>query len=316
MATLNLTGTVTAAQDSSGLELQTFFDARTLEVAEMNLPLRQFAVVRPLPARHSKTIQFTRFEKLTVSTVAATRATALKLTEGTVPSTPQAMTITTITATVDQWGAFIRIADLAELTFFHPVVEESLYLLGIQAAETIHYEIQTVLDAGTTVQYAGGKAARSSVAATDKMSTAEIIKAVKTLRNNSGRTFNGYFVAVVHPNVEADLLRDATFVEATRYAAAERLYKGEISRFYGCIFVRAESLITYSSTVTVYPTFVIAQYAYAITHLQDLRVIHHPPGSAGTADPLNQLRTLGWKCSFKAAILNNNWLVRIESAAS
>jgi N4-gp56 family major capsid protein len=308
------TGTITTSQVSE--ELQTFFDARTLEVAEMNLPLRQFAVVRPLPARHSKTIQFTRFEKLTVSTVAATRATALKLTEGTVPTTPQQMTINTVTATVDQWGSFIRIADLAELTFFHPVVEESLYLLGLQAAETIHYEIQTTLDAGTTVQYAGGKAARSAIDGTNKISTTEVIKAVKTLRNNSGRTFNGYYIAVVHPSVEADLLGDATFVEATRYGAAERLYKGEISRYYGCVFVRAESLITYSSTVTVYPTFFIAQYAYAITHLQDLRVIHHPPGSAGTADPLNQLRTLGWKCSFKAAILNNNWILRLESAVS
>jgi hypothetical protein len=42
--------------DYSG-ELQTFFDSRTLEVAEMNLALRQFAVIRPLPARHSKTIK-------------------------------------------------------------------------------------------------------------------------------------------------------------------------------------------------------------------------------------------------------------------
>lgn len=47
--------TITTSQVSE--ELQTFFDSRTLEVAEQNLPLRQFAVVRPLPARHSKTIQ-------------------------------------------------------------------------------------------------------------------------------------------------------------------------------------------------------------------------------------------------------------------
>lgn len=250
----------------------------------------------------------TRFEKLTVPSSA--------LGEGTVPTTPAALTINTVTATVDQWGDFIRISDLAELTFFHPVVEESLYLLGLQAAETIHGQIQDVLDAGTTVQYASGVSARTDIGAAHKITTAEVIKAVKTLRGNSGRTFGGYYIAVVHPNVEADLLRDSTFVEATRYAAAERLYKGEISRYYGCVFVRAESIDTYSSTVTVYPTFFIAQYSYAITHLEDLRVFHHAPGSAGTSDPLNQLRTLGWKCSFKSAILNNNWLVRLESAAS
>lgn len=299
-------GTITTSQVSE--ELQTFFDARTLEVAEQNLPLRQFAVVRPLPARHSLTIQFTRFEKLTLP--------VSELTEGTVPGTPAALTVNTITAAMDQWGDFIRISDLAELTFFHPVVEESLYLLGLQAAETINREIEDVLVAGTNVQYASGVAARTSLGASDKITAAEVIKAVRTLRNNSGRTFNGYYIAIVHPNVEADLLRDATFVEATRYAAAERLFKGEIARFYGAIFVRAESTTAISSTVTVYPTFFIAQFAYAITDLQDLRVYHHPPGSAGTADPLNQIRTLGWKVSFKAAILNNNWLVRLESAAT
>jgi N4-gp56 family major capsid protein len=299
-------GTITTSEVSS--ELQTYFDARTLEVAEQNLPLRQFAISRPLPARHSKTIQFTRYEKLTLP--------ASVITEGTVVTTPAALTVNTVSATVDQWGDFIRIADLAELTFFHPIVEESLYLLGLQAAETIHREIEDVLVAGTTVQYANARAARTDVTATDKINTSEIIKAVKTLRNNSGRTFNGYFICVIHPDVEADLLRDSTFVEAARYAAAERLYKGEIARWYGCVFCRAESINTFSSTVTVYPTFFVAQFAYAITDLQDLRVFHHPPGSAGTSDPLNQLRTLGWKVSFKAAILNNNWLVRLESAAT
>jgi N4-gp56 family major capsid protein len=289
-------------------ELQTYFDARTLEVAEQNLPLRQFAVSRPLPARHSKTIQFTRFEKLTLPSSA--------MTEGTVVTTPAALTINTVTATVDQWGDFIRIADLAELTFYHPIVEESLYLLGLQAAETIHREIEDVLVAGTNVQYVNARAARTDLAAHDKLNTSEVIKAVKTLRNNSGRTFHGFYIAVIHPDVEADLLRDSTFVESTRYAASDRLFKGEIARYFGAIFCRAESINTFSSTVTVYPTFFIAQFSYAITDLQDLRVFHHPPGSAGTADPLNQLRTLGWKVAFKAAILNNNWLLRVESSAS
>ena len=48
-------GNAIATGDFAG-ELQTFFDSRTLEVAELNLALRQFAVIRPLPARHSKTI--------------------------------------------------------------------------------------------------------------------------------------------------------------------------------------------------------------------------------------------------------------------
>jgi len=148
------------------------------------------------------------------------------------------------------------------------------------------------------------------------MSTAEVIKAVRTLRRNSTRTFGGNFVAVIHTDVEADLLQDTKFFEATRYAASDRLFKGEVGKYFNCVFVRAESLATFSSTVTVYPTFVIGQFAYGMTKLQGLKVIHHAPGSAGTADAMNTKRTVAWKMSFKAVIMNNNWMVRIESAAS
>ena len=32
-------------------------------------------------------------------------------------------------------------------------------------------------------------------------------------------------------------------------------------------------------------------------------------------DPLEQIMTLGWKLAFKAAILNNNYMARIESVS-
>jgi len=46
---------------------------------------------------------------------------------------------------------FIALSELEELVVSHPIVEESVYLLGLQAAEVVHREIQTVLNAGTNV---------------------------------------------------------------------------------------------------------------------------------------------------------------------
>jgi N4-gp56 family major capsid protein len=86
------TGTWTSGQLTD--VMQTYFDARTLEVAEQNLPLGQFAVRRDLPPRSSKTINFSRYEKLTLPSAA--------LTEATTPASPRDITVTTITATVDQ----------------------------------------------------------------------------------------------------------------------------------------------------------------------------------------------------------------------
>ena len=218
---------------------------------------------------------------------------------------------------------FIGITDLAELTFFHPVVDESLYLLGLQAAELIHSEIEKVLGAATNTVNAGGKATAAAIAAGDKMTAADVVGIVRQLRTNSARTFNGYYIGVVSPSVEAALLLDDKFREAAQYSAAERIWQGEIMRFFGVAFVRAEGLTSLakgaggaSTAVVTDVSFFFGQYAYAVTDLQDLRVYHHAPGSAGTTDPLNQKRSLGWKCAFKACILNDQWIITFKSDGS
>ena len=44
--------------------------------------------------------------------------------------------------------------------------------------------------------------------------------------------------------------------------------------------------------------------------------IAKPLGSAGTADPLDQISTLGWKNIGARKRTNENWLARLECAAS
>ena len=41
-----------------------------------------------------------------------------------------------------------------------------------------------------------------------------------------------------------------------------------------------------------------------------------PLGSAGTADPLNQRGTVGWKATKTAEILVQQYMVRVETTAS
>jgi N4-gp56 family major capsid protein len=47
-----------------------------------------------------------------------------------------------------------------------------------------------------------------------------------------------------------------------------------------------------------------------------MKNIVKPLGSAGTADPLEQRATSGWKATFVAKILNDAFLVRVEHAVS
>lgn len=67
----------------------------------------------------------------------------------------------------------------------------------------------------------------------------------------------------------------------------------------------------------VYSTLILGADAYGVTSLQDnLETIVKALGSAGSADPLNQRATMGWKAHFLARILEDLNMVRIETVST
>ena len=66
--------------------------------------------------------------------------------------------------------------------------------------------------------------------------------------------------------------------------------------------------------VTVYPTFVIGKGAYSQVMLSDIDVSYL--GKADKADPLNQLRQLGWKVFYGTLLKNQLFFMRIESSSN
>jgi hypothetical protein len=66
--------------------------------------------------------------------------------------------------------------------------------------------------------------------------------------------------------------------------------------------------------VTVYPTFIFGQGAYGQVQLDALKI--NLLVTADKADPLNQLRVVGWKVFYGTLISNNQFFMRIESTSS
>lgn len=64
----------------------------------------------------------------------------------------------------------------------------------------------------------------------------------------------------------------------------------------------------------VYSALFLGADAYGVIEISGggLQTIVKQLGSAGTADPLNQRSTQGWKATHTAKILNNLWMVRVE----
>lgn len=305
------TTTTTVAAD-----LQTYFSKRLLDIAGKDVVLTDAAYKEDIPPNSSKTISFTQYSRLAVP--------GSVLTEGTAP-TDTALSPTAVTATIDQWGAFVTLTDLAELTIKHPLVQEATLLLGEQAAETIETTVNSVLVAGTTVQYVG-QASRAAITSANVMSTAQLRTAVVTLQKNGARKINAgdkfdnnssagnYYILYVDPSVAMDILADTDFKAANQYNA-ESLKAGRVlGTWFGVMVVISNVIPTIASTVTVHTSYLVGRNAYAVTNLQNLKSYVEGPG--GVADPLHQKRTIGWKVGFKSAILNNAFMVRIESASN
>jgi N4-gp56 family major capsid protein len=292
-------------------EQQTYFAKTLLKQAKYKTVLDQFGYTEKIPAHSSKTISFSQYSDLAVATT--------PLTEGTPPS-ETLLTVTPITATIDQLGAYTILTDLAELTTKHPVVTKTNQLLGTQAARTYDRLINATVVAGTSVIYPGAIAARASVTATSYLTMAEIKKGVALLRNNGAEEFDdGNFVCVITPSVEADLMGDSTFRDTVyRQTGKNELYKGGLVSFMGVTFVRSNNIPNLggvgSAGAVVHTSYLFGKDAFAVTDLQTLQMYKEGPGT--TSDPLHQKMTFGWKVGFKSVILNQNFLVRFESASA
>lgn len=294
-------------------DLQTYFAAKMLEVAERTTIMDQFGDKQPIPSNSSKTIHFVREEKFTVS------AAPVQLAEG-VPPDANGITMNQFEAVAEQYGFLVRISDLAELTAKHMVVERTVYLEGLHAAETYDQLIYNVLDAATTVYRPNNRSADTALLNTDLVGYTDLVANEATLQDNAGRPFeSGDYVFVTSPQVYAGILRDPDFKAAAQLRAPEKIWKGEVGELAGMRVIRTNSPAFASTAQTttgfankVYSSFSIARWAYQVSDLQNLRTYIVAPG--GQTDPLQQSRKIGWKFAFKSVITNQNWIIRVRSA--
>ena len=298
---------------STAAELITYMSAKLLEVAELNTILDQFGDKEPLPSNSSKTIRFVRQEKLSVS------ASPTQLTEGLSPDAG-GLTLNQFEATVEQYGTVVRLSDLAELTARHNIVERTIYILGLQAAETYDQLIYNVMDAASNEYRPNAKAADANLTAADVPGYNDLIELDAILNAAGGRPMEGgEYVFITSPQPYAAILRDPDFKAAAQFKAPERIWRGEVAMLGGFRVVRSNSpafAVTTSAAAgvssKVYSSFALARFAYQITDLQNLRVYVVAPG--GQTDPLQQSRKIGWKFAFKALITNQTWIRRVRTS--
>ena len=297
-------------------EMKTFYDMTLIDEAQASLVHDQFGQKRPIPKNGGKTIEFRKFAALAKATT--------PLTEGVTPD-GKGLTVSTITATVNQYGDYITQSDILELTSLDNTILEATKLLGRQAGLTLDTIVRNVLQSGTNVTYCpkvaadGSETAVESRAALDntcQLTVKVIQQVVAKLRAQNTPTIGGKYVAIIHPYVAYDLMRDPEWQDAHKYAKPDNLYEGEIGEVAGVRFVQTSEAKIYEGGV--FGTLIFGEGAYGVTEITGggLQTIVKQKGSAGTADPLDQRSSVGWKAIKTAELLIENYLVRVESKSA
>ena len=302
-------------------EMKTFYDMRLIDEASPMLVHEQFGQKRPIPQGGGKTVNFRRFSPLAKATTA--------LTEGVTPS-GSSLSVSSISAIVAQYGDYVVQSDVLELTAVDNTILETTKLLGRQAGLTMDTIVRNALLLGTNKSYApkyvadtNGNLVETEVTKTADLDTSAkltvdvVQRVVAKLRAQNAPTIGGDYVCIIHPYVAYDLMRDPEWIDAHKYATPENLYTGEIGKMAGVRFVQStEAKIDKGgsdnpSGLAVFHCLFIGDGAYGVTEVTGggLQTIVKQKGSSGTADPLDQRSSVGWKGLKAAKILVDNYLV-------
>ncbi len=299
--------------------VQNYYDGKLLMEMEKQLVFYQGGQKKTLPKGNGKIVEFWRYEPFSAVTT--------PLTEGTVPD-GQTLSMEKVTATVRAYGGYVATTDLLEMTGVNTQTNQLVHLMAKQGALSIDHLVRNTITGGSNAMYCGGGTGRSDVAATDVLTLDEIRRAVRKLEKAGAPKFNrggkGYYKAIIGSDAKFSLMGDPLWEDKAKYQQAEQIENGEIGKLFGVIFIESSEVPVYAQagadSADVGVCVIFGEDAYGVVDLgvvgaSPVRTIVKPLGSAGTADPLDQMATVGWKVDgFAAVILNQDWLIRLEHA--
>ena len=221
-------------------EMKTFYDKTLITLAGANLVHEQFGQKRPIPQGAGKTVEFRKFSSLPKALT--------PITEGVTPAGNR-LSVSTVTATVEQYGDYVEQTDLLELTAVDNTIVETTKKLADQAGKTIDTVVREVINAGTNVLYSRKNTAgtytdvesRADLDSSCKLTVRDVFRAAAELKAMNAPKIDGSYAAIIHPYVAYDLMQEAgdEWIDITKYTTPENILTGEIGKLAGIRFVES-----------------------------------------------------------------------------
>ncbi len=216
--------------------MKTYYSDYLIDMAEPKLVHDRFGQKRPIPKNSGKSVEFRKYDSLPKATK--------PLDEGITPKGNK-MNMSTVSVEVNQYGDYIAVTDILELTAIDKALVEATKILGSQAGRTLDTVVREVLNGGTNVLFANGKTARgqlsggsSTAANNDILRVRDVRLAGRALKVQNAEAVEGkYYMAIIHPDCKFDLMDDPDWKFPHQYKDTKEIYDDEIGEIAGIRFV-------------------------------------------------------------------------------
>lgn len=293
-------------------EVSTYYDRVFLDRAEYELVLKEGAQFRTHPANEGRTVNFTRYEPLTIITD--------PLGELSNPVTC-AITACTVSMTLSEYGLTIVHSKLLTLTGIDSSMKEKIELVGQNMGESLNRLVRAELANGTS--YYGNGHLVTSFAAGDTLDACDIRQITKTLELAKARPYkDGMFIGKTDPISKYNLLGDSTWIAAKTYVDTKDLYKGEMGELYQVRWLLnkdvasgTEATSAAASAVIRYYTYVHGDNAFGCYDLtQDKPKLYILPNQVDSNSPAGRVSYVSWAGSYAVKLLNSSWVISARFA--
>ena len=251
------------------------------------------------------------------------------MTDGQTPS-GDSLSVTDFKAAISWYGSFITITDQISFTVQDRVLNEATKVLSLQLGLTIDTLIRDMMvSTASTIACAKGINGNTPTEITD----ADIQSTVIALRQGNARLMTNplpgenkfgtapvraSYWAFMSVDLQDDLEAVKSFISAANYPNPMNALEAEWGSTRNIRWLLNTNGFSNGAATNVYSSFILGQEAYGVVRLgaKEAEFIVKPLGASGTADPLNQRGTVGYKYPFCSRILNDNWITRLTSTHS
>jgi N4-gp56 family major capsid protein len=303
----------TSVSGNLAQEVMTYYEKVFLNRAQYEFVLKEGGQNRTHPANSGQTVNFTRYNPLTIITSPIGEA-----------SNPISCPInaSTVTMTLSEYGLTTTHGRLLSTVSIDSGLKEKIELVGQNMGETLNRLVRAELENGTS--YYGNNHTVSTFTAGDVLDACNIRLMVQTLELNKAMAFkDGNFIGKTDPISKYKLLGDSTWVNAHTYGGGDKnLFNGEMGELYQVRWLLnkdyssgIEATSTASSGVVRFYTYVHGDNAFGTFDLETNKPqLFILPNQVDSNSPAGRVSFISWAGAYATKILNSNWVLSARFA--